>query len=158
MKATPPIPEPTSADLASRAAYGAYRQRYWGYQIPPSDLEQYRRFGDPPPAVSAQILAGVLPPRYEQIRVPALAIFALPVSASTFARGYDYLSPQDRSRVDQVWPQWAALVRSHRDRFDAQVRGATSVVLEGATHYLFISDADAVTRPVRQFLRQFVGP
>jgi pimeloyl-ACP methyl ester carboxylesterase len=134
---TPPEPDPTSADLASYAAFRAWNQKVDGIAPPESELRQAfstnrkgaisgYRFD---PAVATAIDAGIR--RYPAIdSVPTLAIYAIPTMAS--------------EAKDQV-AQAAAFEQAHPH--------ARIVRLTGANHYVFLSNAGDVLAEMATFLR-----
>jgi non-heme chloroperoxidase len=145
-------PEPTAAERASRLAYQEFSRRTRGYRLPGFDLEQYETFGDPPGDVSRAIMAGVLAPDYKKIEPPALALYALPRSAKELFPAYALLDLDVQRRVDTFWPRWEAQVKREQNRFEREVRRGTAVALNGATHYIFLSDAEQTATQMRHFL------
>ena len=144
--------EPSQSDRTSRTAYRDFSRRTRGYALPESELEQYATFGDPPEAVSKTIIAGALAPDYKAVNVPALALFALPQSAEQLFPAYRVFAPDVRRRVDDFWPKWATQVQHARERFQREVGRGTAVVLNGATHYVFLSNAEQTATQMRAFL------
>jgi pimeloyl-ACP methyl ester carboxylesterase len=145
-------PEPLPSERVSRSAYQNFSQRTRGYQLPEFDLEQYEKFGDPPADVSGAIMGGVLAPDYKRIDAPALALYALPLSATQLFPAYTFLGPDLQRQVDTFWPRWATQVKRERERFEREVRRGTAVALNGATHYIFLSDAEQTATQMRAFL------
>jgi non-heme chloroperoxidase len=144
--------EPSPSDRLSRSAYRSFARRTRGYALPESDLEQYAIFGDPPADVSRAIMAGVLAPDYTAITAPALALFALPQSAEQLFPAYRFLAPEVQRRVDSFWPKWATQVQRERARFQREVRRGIAAGWNGATHYIFLSNADETVDAMRRFL------
>lgn len=145
-------PEPTASERASRSAYQAFSRRTRGYQLPEGDLDQYDKFGDPPGDVSRDIMAGVLAPDYKNIKAPALALYALPRSARELFPAYALLDSDAQHRVDSFWPRWQGQVKGERERFEREVSHGTTIALNGATHYIFLSDAEQTASEMWHFL------
>jgi pimeloyl-ACP methyl ester carboxylesterase len=145
-------PEPTASERASRSAYQEFSRLTRGYQLPEFDLEQYDKFGDPPGDVSRAIMAGVLAPDYRSIKAPALALYALPRSARELFPAYTLLDSDTQQRVDSFWPRWQGLVKHEQERFERDVRHGTTIALNGATHYIFLSDAEQTASQMWHFL------
>lgn len=148
----PAVPGPTVSERASRSAYQAFSRRTRGFQLPDFDLEQYETFGDPPDDITRAIMAGVLPPDYKSITAPALALYAFPRAARELFPAYTLLDSDAKRRADAFWPRWQAQVRRERERFRHEVRGGNAIFLNGATHYIFLSDADQAASQMRRFL------
>jgi len=147
--------QPTQADLASLSSYQAFFQRTHRYQLPSTDLQQYERFGDPPPEVSQMILAAVIRPAYDKITAPALAFYSMPRSVRDLFPTYEDADAPLRSALDAFWPQYAAAAEDQHRRFVREVRGSTAIDVDGATHYLFLdSNANRVATAMRRFLNR----
>ena len=145
-------PEPTASERASRSAYQAFSRRTRGYQLPDFDLDQYDKFGDPPGDVPRNIMAGVLAPDYRRIEAPTLALYAFPRSAKELFQAYTLLAPDARRHADAFWPRWQRQVQRERERFEREVRRGTAISLNGATHYMFLSDAEQTASQMWRFL------
>jgi len=148
----PAAPEPSPSERASQLAYQEFSRRTRGYALPEFDLDQYTKFGDPPPNVSQAIMAGVMAPDYKRIGAPALALYASPRSADQLFPAYGALGLDVQRRVDAFWPKWATLVQRERERFQGEVGRGTAVELIGATHYLFLSNTEETATLMRTFL------
>jgi pimeloyl-ACP methyl ester carboxylesterase len=132
-----PEPDPTSADLASYAAFRAWNQKVDGIAPPESELRQAfstnhkgaisgYRFR---PAAATAIDAGVR--RYAAMdSLPTLAVYAIPAVAS--------------EAKDQL-AQAAAFEHAHAH--------ARVVRLTGANHYVFLSNEPEVLAELTTFLR-----
>ncbi len=125
-------PEPAAGDLASFPAYGSWFARLWGVSVPESELRQIfetRADGGPgkewipknvAESISGAIIAGGQ--RYTNIKVPVLAIYAVPLATSA----------------------------AHT--FEAGVPSARVIRLQNANHFVFISNEADVLREMRAFL------
>jgi pimeloyl-ACP methyl ester carboxylesterase len=151
-KEWPPSPEPSASDRATRTAYQAFSRRTRGYELPEAELDQFKEYGDPPPSVPRAIASGALSPDYTRITVPALALYAMPRSVRHLFPGYEVSPLEVRPLLERFWPKWAALVQRERDRFRSEVRHGSVIELDGASHYVFLSNRDTVANAVRRFL------
>jgi pimeloyl-ACP methyl ester carboxylesterase len=146
-------PHPSQADSGSRAAYQAFFQRTHRWHYPDTELDQYDKFGDDAPGVSATIMAGVLHPQYEKITVPALAFYSMPRSVGDLFPTYADADTSVRPTLDSFWPKYAAAAEDQHRRFLREVRGSKAIDVDGATHYLFLdSHTEALASAMRTFL------
>jgi non-heme chloroperoxidase len=150
----PPLPKATKGDLVSRNAFQAFWLRTHGWTYPASELDQYDRYGDPPPDVEQAIVTSFESPHYERITAPALAIYALPRSGKEMFAAYDLVDKSAQSRVDAVWPTWVSFVRSEEQRFRTRVRNGRTLEIPGASHYVFLTNPNETAHAVRGFLEE----
>jgi non-heme chloroperoxidase len=128
----PPPPQPDPADMASFAAYHSWFTKHLGLSIPESELRQHRESNADgsvgkeriPPDLSKAIAAAMDAgeQKYTEIKVPVLAIYAVPLATSA------------------------------ADTVEAGVPGARVVRLQNANHYIFISNEADVLREIEMFL------
>jgi pimeloyl-ACP methyl ester carboxylesterase len=148
----PKPPNPTRDDLASFQALSVWITRIQGIAFPESELRTTMRVsadGRPsgaktPPSIPPAIMNGGL--KYTQIRVPVLAICAVPHNVGPFLDS----DPAARTAAkaldtDTVEPQLKA--------FERGVPTAHVVRLAHANHYVFISDEAAVLREMGAFIK-----
>ena len=138
---TPPPPpaSPTSADLASYAALNAFFVRTRGFGWPEAEMRQDNpptpegRLGPSriPPSVRTAIINGAVQ-SFSDIRVPALALCAMPGTSAPDAR---------RVRLE-----------ARQAAFEKNVSGARVVRFPGAHHYFFLSIEAEVLREVVAFI------
>lgn len=157
--------QPSSADRQSVAAFQAWQQRVMGIVMPESELRESTVIGADgqvgrsrtPRFVFDAMEAGVRAPDYRRIRVAALAIFARPYASVAEARAANAWNPAQFPNADEavVNTLFAALqkrIDAEAQRFAREVTGGKTVVLPGANHYIFISNADDVLREIRGFV------
>jgi pimeloyl-ACP methyl ester carboxylesterase len=149
----------TPADSASPAAVAAWGKRI-GLNLPESEIRATMSFTpsghlvDMSPSGAFDRKASTASERsaYSDIHVPALAIYAGPNDAQRMFGGFASFDSankaQARTYVDGV-NAWAAGVRN---RFGSEVKQGRVVVIPGANHFIFISNADEVERLMRDFL------
>jgi pimeloyl-ACP methyl ester carboxylesterase len=156
----PAPPYPVLADITSLRSFSRYVSRVHGVTLPMGELRaQWQLASDgsvvaevTPIEVYLAILGGEESPDYTRVRAPALGIFAVAREPGDVA---PWLVPRS---ID-----WAAVKEllvsvlnpfydGQREHFDTEVRRSTVLRLNGANHYVFISDADRVERALRSFL------
>jgi non-heme chloroperoxidase len=142
---------PTPADRATFAAFRSWQSRVQGVTMPEAELRQvFESTPDgqvgkqhPSSAVPQAIWAGEQ--KYTDIRVPTLAIFALPHDLGP-AANYD---PAARAAVEAMD---VATTGAQAKAFEGGVPGARVVRLPNANHFIFLSNAADVLREMRAFL------
>ena len=171
----PSAPSPKADDLASLTALRAYLEKYGGAG-PEAHLRArwvanpdgtVRRFTPDRPIVQAmtkEMRAGFKPYNPERIRVPAVAIYAVPKSADDLMRrgSSDRLpfpdlvaraadDPVIRERVEKLHLLTRERVRNHEKWFEAFAERAHVVELSG-THHLVISNPREVLQQIESFV------
>jgi pimeloyl-ACP methyl ester carboxylesterase len=157
-KGMPAQPLPTAADSASPAAGLAYFRRMNGAPLPEADFRATEKFDstgrDLGPATPQSISAAVVQsaeataPPFAQVRVPALAIYDRPVSAAE-ALPEAPMPDTTAARWLRFWQQWRT---AQQAEFKAKIPRAKIVVLQGASHYVFLTQPDTVASAMRAFL------
>jgi non-heme chloroperoxidase len=157
----PETPPMAAADSASPVAVQDYLRRTFSVRFPLPDICATYRFSPEgrllgsttPDSINIAVLEGVHRPRYEDIQVPALAIYALGSPEQAFP-----VFPA----MDSAWQAHArmwvdstdALVSvPSREQFRQGVADGQIVELVGATHYVYVSHEAEVLRLIRDFLR-----
>lgn len=156
-------PPPTPEDFATRDSLLAWYKRQFAFWSPAQQANFEAgavRIGDGtwriglPSAVATALNPGLdgYTLEYERVRIPALAIYAvpmrhpdLPVSASPA------LAQAAQAYVDRTWRPF---VEREIDRFEAAVGCSRVVRIPDGDHYLFIAQRDAVLVEVREFLEE----
>jgi non-heme chloroperoxidase len=153
-----PLPQPSAAgpdDLKDIAAYRAWSQHSRGYAPPESEIRQSRVIGADgsvgpirtPASVGEAILAGRQ--RFSELKVPALAIFAIPHDLGPWAKD----DPGQAQAIEAFRQSDEAQTERQAKAFEVGVAGAKVVRLRNANHYLFISHEEAVLREIRAFIK-----
>jgi pimeloyl-ACP methyl ester carboxylesterase len=158
----PPMPDYTDADTKSLWAFQAATARYQSIREPdPSvclrlQLDAKGAVVDTstPESIQDAFSAGMSaapPARWASIQAPRLGIFAL-FTIQARQPWYWYLSEAKRSEFDATW---APIVAWHRKTIEAFAKGAsaTTFLLPGAPHYVYIQNEAEVVRWMREFLR-----
>ena len=91
---------------------------------------------------------------YSKITVPALAIYAdqARTAADLFGGEYERFDARNRAMARRYAEASARVLSDVRDRFRAQVRRGTVLVIPGASHFVYDSNPDEVERAMRAFL------
>jgi non-heme chloroperoxidase len=151
-KTLPPGPRPGQSDLASFAALRSFLEKTQGSAGPEAHLRaRYvanpdgtvgRPWAPPPPvfqAMSSEIKAAFKTYSPEPIRVPALAVYAVPKSAADLMRPwYNADDPAVRDGVQKLYPLARARFERHAKWFEAFASRGRVTEISGA-HHLFIS-------------------
>jgi pimeloyl-ACP methyl ester carboxylesterase len=156
LAATARPPPPASEDMQSYSALRSWYMRTAGSEPPEADLRAtsipspLSAIGVPrtPRFVSSAILAGLRKPDYGAVRVPALAIYALPRSVKDLP-GYNIAAEPALRGLLQLQREQ---VRSNGAAFRAGVHSSQVIEIRGAKHYLFLTDEAEVLRDVRRFI------
>jgi pimeloyl-ACP methyl ester carboxylesterase len=165
VKALPGPPGPKPADLASFTALRAFlttqgppgpegrlRARY----VANEDGSVRGRWTPAPHVLQAftnEMRAAYTTYNPERIRVPALAIYAMPKSADELVRPwYNADDPGVRDRVEKLYPLERANVARHAKWFAAFAeRGRVSEISGG--HDLFVSNSGEVLQEIEAFVK-----
>lgn len=156
--ALPPTPPPTPADFATYhqalqylASIGIRGEPPEGEFLASFDLRSGRRTTDP--LVAGAITHRLNPPKYEDIDVPALGLFAMPSSAQALMRPwYDGRDPKTREAVDTMYEAEVERKGEQIGRFSKGVSNSKVRVLYDAGHSLFLSNEEEVLIEIRDFL------
>ncbi len=144
-----PPPTPSSSDMASLTTFRAWQVRTQGFAFPEAEMRQRYEINpdgsvgkrrDPSPAFMAIMEQEQ---KYEDIRVPVLAIYADPLDWGS------YKSVADRDIADannKAWVDGVAKV------FQGAVPNARVVVLPKTNHYIYMANEGIVLREMRSFL------
>ena len=155
----PQPPQPAASDVANFPAYRAWFQRINGIAYPEAEFRQTMKtnsdgsVGDPrAPARIAETALSEMK-KYSDIRVPALAIYAVPHDLGPWISQNP--DPGIRARFERFSVLEGGWVEKQAKSFEDGVRGSQVVRLAHAHHLVFLSREDEVLREVRAFLAQF---
>ena len=146
-------PLPTPADRETFAAALAWQKKVYGYAIPEAELREEAETtpeghvgGDRAnAAIGEAIMAGEQ--KYTDLRVPILAIFALPQDRGPYVNANN--SPTALAAAEA---RNTAITGAQVAAFEGGVPSARVVRLPHASHSLFISNEADVLREMRSFL------
>ena len=175
-RTVPAAPSPQTGDLASFSALRAYLEKYGGggpegylrtrYRANPDGSVAGLWAPDLPirQAMTKEMQSAYKPYNPERIRVPALAIYAVPKSADDFMRrgSSDRLAfpelvtraaddPALRERVEKLYLLTRDRVRNHERWFEAFAERGRVVELSG-THDLLVSSPRDVLDQIEAFV------
>jgi pimeloyl-ACP methyl ester carboxylesterase len=175
-RTVPAAPSPQSGDLVSFTALRAYLEKYGGAGPEAYLRTRYRTNADGSvggmwapdlpirQAMMKEIQAAYTPYNPERIRVPALAIYAVPKSADDLMRrgssdrsAFPELvartadDPALRERVEKLYLLTRERVRKHAKWFEAFAERGRVVELSG-THNLIISNPSEVLAQIDAFV------
>lgn len=153
-------PQPQPADRQSFAAYRAWQLRNQGVAFPESELRaEFAQTADggvgshqTPGFVPQAIVSGDHAHDYSQIRVPVLALLGYPESPQDQIREHHIDDSNERMVVEAVYGVYVAMARNRVRRIRAAGRGARTVDLWSANHFVFLSNPGDVLREMRSFL------
>jgi pimeloyl-ACP methyl ester carboxylesterase len=142
---------PTTADNANCHSWLTWEQKLFGYQDPESECRQVHVFTPDghvgsllaKPETTQAVVAGEQ--KYTNLRVPILAIFAVPHDPGLFYHD----DPMFQAWESRDLKTTGALV----DAFEKGNPSARVVRLPGASHYVFFTNEADVLREMRAFLR-----
>ena len=156
-----PLPPPMlPADSASPAAVQGYLRRVYGMHIPEAQLRAIGRYDAAgrlvanvtPDAIDSLMLAGCGHPDYAAVRAPALVIDAVIDSAPQVFPDWAALDSSRRNRARRFTAALQAWAVAGRARVRRELPGAELLELHGANHYVFSSHPAEVTQAMRAFL------
>jgi non-heme chloroperoxidase len=91
-------------------------------------------------------------PDYRAIRVPILAIYAVYRTPADLSPRYKTADSETRHGLDQVFALWQSFAKDQRELLRKSVRQARVDEIQGANHYVFISNRDRVLKDMHAFL------
>jgi pimeloyl-ACP methyl ester carboxylesterase len=153
----------SSPDMRSFAAYREWQQKTAGWAFPEAELRQI--FGARPDGsmgpylVSKDIrdamFAGLQAPQYDRIRVPVVALFALPVPLEDQIRLYKPQNAEEGAALGLKYGLDLARVARQRDALKRGVSKARTVEVPGASTYIFLSNETDVLQELRRAVVEF---
>jgi len=157
MKQEIPQPPPSdAADLASFTAYQAWVRGLAGVTPPEADIRQTMEsdangsVGKPraPAWVTEAVFSGMR--KFTQIRVPALAIYALPTDRGTWLEHTK--DPEVHAQGEAYLSRLRASTEKQAEAWEEGVMNTRVIRLPGAKHLVFLSNESDVLREMRTFL------
>jgi pimeloyl-ACP methyl ester carboxylesterase len=154
-----PGPRIRAGDTASFASVRALYARVLGVVEPESDIRATERFDAAdryrgpvtPGSLKARVGAGKQVARYDRVRCPALAVYAVPDSVADVIPYYREFDAVGRAQAESVLTFVQRVVADAR----ARIAGAPSyqiVDVQGSNHYLFLQHPGEVAAAMRKFL------
>ncbi len=155
----PMRPLPTSADFTSYEAANHYFKRTGAIGIGGPEGEIMAVFNldtamqNSNPKIRDAIIAQVKKPAYEKIEVPALAIYAVPTKAEQLMKPYfDKSDPRVQQTIEEMFQITHQSELKQIQTFSKMVKNAETIVLEDASHAVWISNEDDVIKAMENFI------
>jgi non-heme chloroperoxidase len=148
-------PPPGQEDQESYSALGSWYVRAMGIHPPEADLRAnsvpstFSPIGTPrtPRSVGEAIHSGVTKPNYAGIRIPALAIYAVPRSE----KDVPGFGTAPESAVVDLFQIMKEQERVNSAAFRSGITDGKVVEIAGAKHFVFLSNEADVLRAIRAF-------
>ena len=154
----PQPPPPSKTDLASFDALQKYYERVDGFRFPEAELRAQRestadgavgkQFDLPGGALFMPMITGAK--KYTAIPLPALVIFANPHSQGIWVDENTDSSVQAAARTYSTALE--ALTRRQEKSVENGVPAAHVITLQGANHYVFLSNEAEVLKDIHAFV------
>lgn len=147
----PPIPAATDAERENFHTWALRLKNLYGLDPPESEYHETREVtpeghvGDMKANKALEVTEGE--EQYTDIRVPALAIYAIPHDQGPYVKAHT--TPEALAAIDA---RDAAAATEQARAFQAGVPSARVVILPHANHYVFMSNEADVLREMRAFL------
>jgi pimeloyl-ACP methyl ester carboxylesterase len=103
--------------------------------------------------IQQAISAAIQPPDYGAIRIPALAIYALPDPDEPPPPWYDPDDAELKATLAEIRQLRAGMQRQNIDRFRTQVENGQVLEIPDARHYILQSNTQEVLEAIEQFAR-----
>jgi pimeloyl-ACP methyl ester carboxylesterase len=152
---------PDEPENNSFAAYRAWQAARNGFALPESELRtMYETNPDGSKdkfTTDRKIFAaiGSAPHRrdYQMVRVPVLAIFALPASAAKIIlRTYEFNATDERAPIEEAFTAIVNYIREDEKSIQKCKAGVRVVELRGSDHYVFLASAPEAVAQIKAFL------
>lgn len=153
----PPAPPVRPAEASSYEAMAAYEQRTGRGRLPEGELiasydlssgsiKHDQLYLD-------ALMAGIQSPDYARISVPALALYALPSSASAMMeKWYDPNDSMLQATLDELFEMDRSRKLKEMQRFDAEVPDSRVIAIEDAAHWIYLSHEPEVLEAITAFI------
>lgn len=157
----PPFPNPTTTDFASLPNFKSFIARVYSVSLPDDELKNTRVFAKDgkyekevtPGYVPGMIIQGLQHPNYKGIECPALAIYATPSSVAQLFPFYGTLDAENKKRADSSFASFVSFAKEQEEIFKKAVKNKTIKEINGAHHYVFISNPVETEKFIRDFLQ-----
>ena len=155
-------PYPTYADYGGESVHAwlLWAERLSGPGYPEAEIRSMFRFDEAGIArgsTAADSLDRVLqretlPAQLTRIRIPALAIYAVPGAAPVMFPFWNALDPTGRARAQRHFETISTAWRKQIERFRAEVERVRIREIPGARHYVFLTHPGEVRHEMLDFL------
>jgi non-heme chloroperoxidase len=159
-----PVPEPPYPAYAendnSISAWRLWAERLSGPGYPEAEIRSMFRYDDAGSVIGRTaadsldriLQRGALPVDLRSIRVPALAIYAMPGSAPVMFPFWNTLDARTRARAQKSYAAISSAWGAQIGRFRREVEHVRVREIPGARHYLFLTHAGEVQHEMLDFL------
>lgn len=154
-----PPPPPEARESGSPEAVRALLTRT-EILMPEAEIRATRIFGPDgqylrpvtPDNIVRAVAKMVEHPDYGAIRAPILAIYAVYRTPADLSPRYRTANSETRQGLDQVFALWHSFAKDQRELLRKSVPQARVDEIQGANHYVFISNSDWVLKDMHAFL------
>jgi len=154
-----PPPPPEARESGSPEAVRALLART-EILMPESEIRATRIFGPDglylrpvtPESIVRAVARMVEHPDYGAIRAEILAIYAVYQTPADLSARYKTADSGTRQGLDQVFALWQSFAKDQRELLRKSVPQARVDEIQGASHYVFISNRDRVLKDMQAFL------
>lgn len=158
----PPQAQPvmTAADSSSSLQVSAYLSRIFGLDYPESEVLATRVFSKEgklqgsvtPDRIGIRIILGLQPPAYEEIKSPALGIFAVFNHVNELFPNYEIFDHQNKLMAHQAMEVLRPYLLDQIQIFMKQVDNGQVIKFSGADHFIFLTHEREVVAEMLKFL------
>jgi non-heme chloroperoxidase len=160
----PPIPAsrgPTPEDLSSPVKLRAFVASF-SVLLPEAEIRANRVFAADgrferrvtPDDIQLAVGKMVEHPDYKSVHAPVLAVYAVQQTPEQLFPWYGSLDKEARGALDSVFGIWRQFAAEQRDLLRTEIPAARVVEVQGANHYLFISNREQLIDVVSSFLSE----
>jgi non-heme chloroperoxidase len=154
-------PTPTAKDSSSFKHWKDFNKRIYGFSFPNEELKQISMFSKEgkymqeitPATVFTAILDNVERPDYTHINCKALALYAKFESAAEVIPSYAELDVVNKKSANEYFIQLQKYSNKEQASFKKQMRQGTIKFINGANHYIFISNPVETEKMISDFLQ-----
>ncbi|MDH3710497.1 MAG: alpha/beta hydrolase [Cyclobacteriaceae bacterium] len=158
----PPQAQPimSAADSSSSLQVSAYLSRIFGMDYPESEVLATRVFGSEgklegavtPDRIGIKIILGLQPPAYQEVKSPALGIFAVFNHVNELFPNYEIFDHNNKLMAHQAMEVLRPYLLDQIQIFMDQVPNGQVVQFSGADHFIFLTHEREVVAEMLKFL------
>lgn len=157
----PAFPIPTAKDSSSLGNLKAFIATTMGVLLPDEEIKSTSVFSEDgkylkditPGSIIGRIISGVERPNYKNINCPALSIYAIPTSINAAIPTYASLDDDNKKKADTLFTILNNWRIEQIEVFKNEVNKGIVKEIEGAHHYVFISNEAETEKLIRDFLK-----
>lgn len=157
----PAYPNPTTKDFSSFINWKSFVVKRMGISMPDEEFKAGSVFSKDgrylkdvtPDSIRTLIIIGIEHPDYKNIDCPALAIYSIHNSINQIFPFYASLDVENKKRADTFFTLENKWAKEQIETFKKEVKKGTVKEIEGANHYVFISNPEETEKLIREFLK-----